>query len=342
MKKLKWGVIGAGGIADRRTMPGMMLAENASLTALMTPRQEKAQELGKKYGVSRIYISEEELLRDPEVEAVYIASPVEAHKRQAMMAADYGKHVLLEKPLAMNVAEARELIRHCHDKNVQIGAGFMMRFGACAQKMRRELLNGTIGTPVSAYTQFTCWYPDTCGNWRLTKEKSGGGTLMDLGVHCLDLLQFVTGSKVVKVTALSETLTFSYEVEDSSSALLKLDNGMQAVLQANFNVPNEAAGCRLELFGTGGRILGEDIIGQEDAGTVEIIGAGSVSGPVKQLYTAAELKSGNLYTKEIESFSDSILNNKPLEVPAEDALYVQKIVEAAYLTAKTGKTMELS
>ncbi len=98
MDKLRWGVIAAGGIADRRTIPGMLLAENAELVAVMEIEKQMAERIREKYNAKRAYISVEELLADPEVDAVYIASPVWAHAAQARLAADAGKHILIEKP----------------------------------------------------------------------------------------------------------------------------------------------------------------------------------------------------------------------------------------------------
>jgi predicted dehydrogenase len=99
-KKISFGVIGAGGIADRRTLPGMMSAKNAALAAVMELDKSAAESLREKYGAARAYTSAEALLADPAVEAVYIASPVFAHYRQALMAARKGKHILIEKPVA--------------------------------------------------------------------------------------------------------------------------------------------------------------------------------------------------------------------------------------------------
>ena len=110
MKKLRWGVIGAGGIADRRTIPGMMMAENAELVAVMDLNAEQTEAIRQKYNAKRAYTSEEELLKDPEVDAVYIATPIVCHARQAKLAADYGKHILIEKPLAMTSEEGREVV----------------------------------------------------------------------------------------------------------------------------------------------------------------------------------------------------------------------------------------
>lgn len=336
MQKLRWGVIGAGGIADRRTIPGMMKADNAELVAVMEINMELAEKCRAKWGCPKAYDSEEALLADPDIDAVYIATPVVLHAKQAMAAADAGKHILIEKPLAMTSEEGEKVIEYCHSKGVQIAAGLMMRFGAYVQAMKAAIEDGKIGRPVSGYSQFTCWYPDMPGNWRQSKKNGGGGAMMDMGVHCIDLMQYVMNTKVKEVAALQDTLTFHYEVEDSSMVLLRMENGAQCVVQSNFNIPDEAAKWRLEFFGDKGRLCGENIIGQVDGGTLDALFCGDVGGydaqqDVKDVKgEEIQVEFGDMYTREIESFSNSILNGSPLEVPAEQAVYVQKVMEAAY------------
>ena len=150
MKKLRWGVIGAGGIADRRTIPGMMLANNAELIAVMEINMELAEKLRAKWNAKRAYDNEADLLADPEIDAVYIASPVGLHARQAKMAADAGKHILIEKPLAMTSEEGQEVIDYCEKKGVKIAAGLMMRFGSYVQAMKKAVAEGKIGKAVSS------------------------------------------------------------------------------------------------------------------------------------------------------------------------------------------------
>ena len=328
MKKIRWGVIGAGGIADRRTIPGMMLADNAELIAVMEINMELAEKCRAKWGCKRAYDNEAALLADPEIDAVYIASPVVLHARQAMASADAGKHILIEKPLAMTSEEGEKVVAYCESKGVKIAAGLMMRFGAYVQAMKKAIAEGKIGKVVSGYSQFTCWYPDMPGG--------GGGAMMDMGVHCIDLMQYVTGSRVKQVAAFHDTLTFHYEVEDSSMVMLRLENGCQCVVQSNFNIPDEAAKWRLEFFGDQGRLAGENIIGQIDGGTLDALFCGEVGGYDAQQDTKdvkgeeINVEFGNMYTREIESFGNSLLNNLPLEVPASDAVQVQRVMEAAY------------
>lgn len=347
MKKVRWGVIGAGGIADRRTIPGMMLCDNAELVAVMEINEELAEKCRAKWNCQKSYVTEAELLADPEIDAVYIASPVVLHARQALAAADAGKHILIEKPLAMTAEEGEKVVAYCENKGVKIAAGLMMRYGSYVQAMKQAIAEGKIGRVVSGYAQFTCWYPDMPGNWRQSKKNGGGGAMMDMGVHCIDLMQYVTGSKVKQVAAFQDTMTFHYEVEDSSMVMLRLENGCQCVVQSNFNIPDEAAKWRLEFFGDQGRLLGDTVLGQVDGGSLDALflggrGAYDAQQDAKHAKgTQIRVETGNMYAREISSFSNSILHGAPVEVPASDAVQVQRVMEAAYRSNDERRVIDL-
>lgn len=347
MKKLRIGVIGAGGIADRRTLPGMLLAKNVEITAVMEIEQKLVEKLKAKYNAKYAYTSAEELVKNEEIDAVYIASPVVFHSRQAMLAADYGKHILIEKPIAMDIDEAEKLLAYCAQKGVQIAAGFMMRFGTHVLRMKEAVQSGKLGQVVSAYSQFTAWFPQSANNWRQVKAKSGGGCLIDMGVHCIDLIEYITDSRVCEVSALNDTLTFDYDVEDSSTVLLKLRNGAQCVVQTNFNIPDEVAKWRLEFFGTRGRLMGDNVIGQIDGGRLneaflaEVSDYNATQNHAETFGEDVEAEFGNMYAREVESFADSILNGKPLVVPASDAVHIQKVVEAAYQSSREHRAVKV-
>ena len=347
MKKIRFGVIGAGGIADRRTIPGMKLARNAELTAVMELNPTIAEQLRVKHGAKRAYSDAAALLADPEVDAVYIASPVVTHAGLTRQAAAAGKHILLEKPIAMTCREGKELLDVCASCGVQAAAGFMMRFGTQIMNMKRAIAEGRIGKVVSGYSQFTLWLPEQEGNWRQIRAKSGGGPLMDMGVHCIDLIEYVTGMRIRRVGGFNKTISFRYDVEDTSTVMLELENGAQCVVQTNFNIPDEVAKWRLEFFGMQGRLLGENIIGQNDGGTVNAIfleGSREYDPQQDHADLQGEMlggEFGNMYTREVESFADSLLNGTPLEVPARDALHVQHVIELAYRSSQENRIFKV-
>lgn len=347
MRKVKWGVLGAGGIADRRTLPGMLLAENCEIAAVMEIDPDHAERLRAKYGARSAYADEDALLADELVEAVYIASPVSCHARQAEKAIRAGKHVLIEKPVALSAENSLALCALAKKSGLRMASGLMMRFNTHHQEIRRLIERGALGRIVSCRAQFTCWYPDIPGSWRQQKALAGGGALTDMGIHCLDLIEYLTGARIRRVGGLCGTLTFRYDVEDSCWALFELDSGAFGAVDVNFNIPDDAAPCRLEIYGTGGSVRAEGSIGQEDGGDVRVVLSGEGAG-----YDALQSRAptcsrrltgtlGNLYAREIASFGESILTDRPVEVPAEDAARLQMVIEAVYRSAQTGAFIDL-
>ena len=340
--KIKWGVIGCGGIAYRRTIPGMMLSENSELVAVMDTNFEVANKVKDEFGAKYAFATVEEVLALKEIDAVYIATPVFCHKEQTMKAAKAGKHILLEKPMGLSVAESKEIADFCKAQGVKLGVGLMMRFSAYHQKMKELIAAGTLGDIVSMRGQLTCWYPEIPNNWRQDKARSGGGALMDMGIHCIDLLQYISGTRAKTVSCFAGNQTFAYSAEDSAALLMQMDNGATAFVDANFNIPDNAAKCRLEFYGTKGSILAEGTISQVESGKIELITSDDSAGYNAQQNRDEDdavdvnVVTGNMYEKEISSFANAILNNTEPEITAEDAILVQTVVEQAYLASEEG------
>ena len=341
MKKVKWGVIGCGGIADRRTLPGMMLSEKAELVAVMDANGEAAENCKEKYGAKYAFTKYEDVLALPEIEAVYIASPVFFHKEQAIAAARAKKHILLEKPVALTVSEAEEIKKACEENGVKISVGFLMRFHGYHQKIKEIIAEGKIGEIVSMRGQFTCWYPEIVGAWRQKKATSGGGALVDMGIHVIDLIHYITGLKATEVAAFNQTQTFNYEVDDSSNVIMKMDNGSVAYVDSNFNIPDAASVAKLEIYGTKGSIVAQGTLALAEVGNVDILisddsleyDASQARGELKPL-SLEGTPLGNMYTKEIDGLCDAVTEGTEPPVSIESAIFDQKVVEAAYKSSK--------
>lgn len=338
MKKIKWGVIGCGGIADRRTIPGMVLAENAELVAVMDKDPDRTEQVRQKYNVKYAYTDEKELLQQADIDAVYIATPVFCHKEQVFLAADAGKHILLEKPMGVTTEEAAEMLAYCEKKGVKLGVGFMMRFHAVHQRIKEEIKKGALGEIVSAYAKFNCWSPVLPVKWRQTKTFSGGGAMMDMGIHCIDLLQYFTDMKAKEVVGLSGNQIFTYpDTEDTATALMRMENGALFTVEANFNIPDSIGGCKFEIYGTKGSLVAEGTVGQVESGRVVL----TQQNENQAVSETLDYISGNMYTKEIEAFSKAILEESQVPVTASEAIYNQKIVEAVYESQESGKRISL-
>lgn len=341
--RVNFGVIGAGGIARRRTIPGMLKAKNCRLVAVMNPSD--ADGIAKEFKVPRAYRREEELLADPEVEAVYIASPVQHHARQIMLCAEAGKHILCEKPLTRDLSEAKKAAAACRKQGVYLQEGYMMKFHGAHTKIKELIDKGRLGTIVYLRAQLSCWYPKIAGAFRQNPKLGGGGALIDMASHCYDLVEYLAGP-IQKITALTGNLVQDYISEDASTTLLELKSGAHATVDCFFCIPDEASRTRLEIYGSAGAILAEGTIGQSSGGKLEaLLGAGAHGYDAKQSKDVArKLKriafpKINPYTAQCSYFADCILRHRPPAINnLENSLRMMTLIGRAYASAKSGRT----
>ena len=348
MTQAKWGVIGAGGIATRRTLPGAVeSSRSATFVALMDVREEAAREAASRFGVPKVYATEEEMLADAEVQAVYIATPVNFHGRQIQAAARAGKHVLVEKPVTLTLAEGEKAVEACRKAGVLLGCGYMMRFHALHVAARDVIARGDLGRIVAGRAQLTCWYPPIPGAWRQDPRTGGGGSLADMGSHCIDLLEFISGRRVASVFAMNQSLVQSYTCEDTSTVLLRMDNGAQMIVDSLFNVPDAASRGILELYGTRGALYGQGTIGQTPTGRIEAVisDQGQYDSRQERAPSATsfdlEAEPVNMYAAEIEQISRAILEGGRPAVDGEEALWNLEVVEACYRSGREGREVKL-
>jgi predicted dehydrogenase len=342
---VRWGVIGAGGIAARRTIPeGLAASDVCDLVAVMDPRRERACAIAEKYGVPDCVYTVGELLAIPEVEAVYIASPNIYHKDQAIAAARAGKHVLVEKPMALTLADGQAMVDACAAAGVKLMVGYMMRFHAHHQWLKAQIDAGALGQPVFGRAQLTCWYPDIEGAWRQDPILGGGGAFIDMGTHCLDLLEMFLG-RVRRLTAVMGTLTHGYPVEDSATLLLEFESGARGLVDANFNIPDEASQNVLEVRGTKGAVYADHTIGQDAGGHMTAYLLGEAGG-----YDAAQVRTGsiaeevcvtpiNCYRAEVEHFVDCIEQDRTPITDGREGLRNLALTLLAYESARTGNSV---
>lgn len=340
-EKVGFGVIGAGGIARRKTIPGMLRAKNCRLVAVMNP--SKAEEIGAEFR-ARAYRTEAELLADPEVQVVYIASPVWCHARQIKMAAAAGKHILCEKPLTLNLREGKQAVADCRKHGVFLQEGYMMKFHGAHQRIKELIDAGQLGRLVYLRAQLSCWYPPMEQAWRQDPKTGGGGALIDMSTHLYDLLEHLAGP-IKRLTALTGNVVHSYRSEDASTTLLQFESGAHGTVDCFFCIPDEASQARLEIYGSQGAILTEGTIGQGDGGKMEgIFGLGDApyqagqNKDVQRHFKKIPFRSVNPYTAECDYFAECILRGRAPGVNGpENALGILKWVERAYASPRRSK-----
>jgi len=332
--KIKWGVIGSGGIARRRTIPeGFVPASNARLTTVYGTNRATNHEVAQQFGATAADSLEALLAAD--IDAVYIGSPVQPHEAQVLACATAGKHVLCEKPLGRTVAEAEAMLAACNKAGIQLGTAFMMRFHSQHQEAAKMIQAGRIGKPVYARAQLSFWYPPIKDAFRQDPALGGGGSLIDTGNHCIDLLELFFGP-VKAVSCFTHSTVHSYASEDSAVALLQFANGALGTVDVFFCIQDAGSKNALELHGSKGSIMATGTIGQGSQGEMT---AYLPTDDLKEIKITP--KPQNTYRAEIEAFSAALLAGTPNPLPAELGLRSQKIIAACYESAKTGQAMEI-
>ncbi len=343
--RVRWGVIGSGGIARRRTIPeGILPASNALLAAVYDSDAEVNREVARRFGAAAAASLEDILAAD--IDAVYVATPAHLHRRHVEACAAARRPVLCEKPLGLSVADAEAMLEACRRAGVPLGTAFMMRFHAQHQEALRLIREGRLGKPVYARAQLSCWYPPIKGAWRQDPALGGGGSLMDLGGHCVDLLEMFFGP-IRRVGCLARSVVHDYPVEDGAVATLEFACGALGAVDVFFCVRDEGSRNVLELYGTQGSILASGTIGQGSAGEMKAVFTGDGG------YDAAQIRGAtawmtiapepvNTYRAEIEAFGRTVLQGCNEDPGAELGLRSQKILAACYESARTGRVVDIS
>jgi predicted dehydrogenase len=254
MKKVKWGLIGCGDIARKRVAPALRDLPACELTAVSRARSELAGTSAREFGAKKWYASWHGLLDDPEIEAVYIATPVYLHSEQTIAAAESGKHVLCEKPMALNTAECDRMISSCKANGVKLGIAYYRHFYPIVNRIKEILNSGEIGKAVFCQINaFEYYNPDPSDPryWFLKKDLSGGGPMFDFGCHRIEVLLNLFGHESFTAGFISKT-AFDREVEDTATTFLSFPSGVRAVLSvthASFEAQDT-----LDIFGTDGAL----------------------------------------------------------------------------------------
>ena len=346
-RTIRWGVIGAGGVADRRTIPeGIIPSATGSLAMIMDVDADTVARLSRKYGVPGT-TDLDELVQSPEIDAVYIATPHFLHASQIIKAASAGKHVLSEKPMAANSAEAAQVLRAVESANVKFALAYLFRYHAVHAQMKELIDQGAIGRPVAGRAQLSCWYPRMEDAWRQVPEQGLGGAVVDMASHCMDLLEFFLG-RTAELTAFVSTLVHEYPVDDMATILQKFRSGAHGIVDVYWNVPDRACENRLEMYGTKGSLTAAGTISQSAHGEFVLIRSDQSGYEARQERSApCEVKKCrpepvSTYMREIDAFARAITADEQTDFPPEQALWNLKLCEACYRSAETGRSVRLS
>ena len=330
---IKWGIIGCGDVAEHKGGPALYNVEGSELLGVTDINIEKAKDFANRHGARKYYATAEEMLNDGEIDAVYVATPVRFHCEYSVQSAEAGKHVLCEKPFAMNAEENKQMIEACRKNNVKLAAAFYRRFFPHIQKIKSLIVEGAIGDVVLAQSNYTGYYnpakiyPEDAAQWRTNPQMAGGGVVMNCGSHRIDLLNYLLGD-VAEVSAFTDTLHCNYTVEDSSVIIMRFATGAQAV--TNFNQNVRASTDEFAIYGTEGKIVATPL----DSGNIVIHNASGT-----KEYNLPPTKITHLGV--VQDFVRSIVDDSKPISSGEDGMKASLVMDAAYKSSKSRQAMLL-
>jgi predicted dehydrogenase len=316
---LRWGLIGCGDIAEKRVAPALRKAPGSRLAAVARARAELAADFAARHGAERSYADWRALVADPELDAVYIATPVRVHVEQALAALAAGKHVLCEKPMAMSVAECERMIAAGRAAGRRLGVAYYRHLYPAVKRLRELLGKGELGDPVlleiQAFERFDPG-PDHPRAWLLKKAESGGGPMMDFGCHRLEILLDLLGPARQVRAELSNVLFKGREVEDTCSAHLRFDKGIGILTVSH---ASREARDSVDLYCSEGSVH-IDVLNQGRLRIVTPTGTREEAHP----------PHANLHQPLVDDFVAAVREDREPAVPGAAGLAVNRVLQEIY------------
>ena len=323
---MRWGLIGAGDIVRRRVAPALIDSPSCEIVAVSRARGELAAAFADDVGARTSYRRWQELVVDPDVECVYVATPVQLHAEQTIAAAEAGKHILCEKPMAMTARECDRMIAACRAHDVRLGVAYYRRFYPAVARVKEIIASGEIGEPVFAQMNaFEYFDPpaDHPRRWLLDPAVAGGGPMMDFGCHRLEVLLHLLGA-VRRTASIAANVVFTRDVEDTAAVLLQFEQGAcGAVVVTHASHDRQDT---LQLFGTRGSIQIDEL----NAGTLRIR-----AGDRERV--ESHPPASNVHRPLIDDFVDAVRTNREPAVTGGMGRAVAAIEDHIYAVAPSGR-----
>jgi predicted dehydrogenase len=324
---VRWGILSTANIGRAAVIPAIRESSNGDVIAVASRSEEVAREFAAANGIPDAYSTYQGLLDDERIDAIYIPLPNSLHREWTVRAVEAGKHVLCEKPLALNSAECDEMAAAAEKAGVVCMEAFMYRFHPRITRVIELLRLGVIGNVRSLYSAFTfrLTSPD---NIRLDPEL-GGGSLMDVGCYCVNVCRTVVGSEPLEVQAYAQWT--DRDVDEQMAGMLRFADGVTAQFDSALTM--ERREC-LHIAGTKGHL---------EVPRVFIPGTDDVT--IEEFHGREEVKTHSIggvneYTEMVEHFSRCVLSGKSVRYPFSEASMNMRVIEALYRSARNGGTTE--
>ena len=337
-----WGIISTGRHPDVKVVPAMKLAENTNVAAVYSRDMGRAEAFAQKHSVPNAYDSVDDLLRDPGVDAVFISSPNSVHAIHTITAAKAGKHVLVEKPMAVSVQESLDMVRTSKENGVKLGVGFHLRHHPGHKKAREIIEQGALGVISMAQGQWCLGQrgvvdpaPRTglSAWWGDPQMMGGASTLMGTGVHVMDLLHFLMGQRIVEVAAITDGQTQERPLEQAAAIAIRFEGGVIGTISVGRRMPDTENDAMI--YGSNGRIALRGTVWEAITGELDVV---SETINTSESYERDML---TLYKLQTEAFNRSIQNDEEFHASGVDGLLTVQVTTAIIESASTGRSVKI-
>ncbi|HTY09685.1 MAG TPA: Gfo/Idh/MocA family oxidoreductase [Bacteroidota bacterium] len=327
--KIRYGILGLGLFAERAIAPAIRASSNSELIAIQKRSMAAANAKAKELSIPLAFDSVEKLVAHNDVDAVYIVSANAFHAPSAIAAARAKKHVLVEKPMAMNAAEARKMIAACKQHRVKLMVGHMLRLSPLVRRMRDIVQSGMIGDITAARADFVYDGKISHRTWLLDRKLAGGGPVYDIGVHGLDTLRFILNDEVVSVKSDLSPRPTAKKTEESANIILRFSRGTLASIYCSFAAPLRRT--FIEFIGTKGIISAYGFT--QNNATISLRTTMGIDGK-EQPPAIEEVVVPNLYIEQITRFSTAIIEGTEPYAPGSTGLKNQIVLDAVMKEGK--------
>ncbi len=319
MKTVNWGLIGCGDIARKSVVPALQDADNSKLITVTRSDASKAESFAKEFGIGKWTASWQELVTDKDINSVYVATPVYLHAKQTIKAAENGKHVLCEKPMALNSADCTKMIDACKANGVKLGIAYYRHLFSPVNRIKEIIASGEIGKVVHIQANNFENFNLPAGApryWFLQKERAGGGPMMDMGCHRIEIFTNILGP-VKSTSSFLSNIVFDREVEDTATAHFIFESGATGLLVSAHAI--EEPKDTLDIYGSLGSIHAPVL----DEGTLHITTAGGTR-------MESHPNNSNFHLPLVEDFVEAVLEEREPTVNGEAGREINRILDTIY------------
>jgi predicted dehydrogenase len=324
---VRYGILGFGHHGEKRLAPAFTATRESRLAGIWRRDQMKARENAQQYGIEHVFATPEELCASPDIDAVFVASPDAFHREHTLLALRHGKHVLCEKPLAMNAAEAEQMLRAAQEARRAFGVAQNFRYNHSVERMRELIGQGAIGRAVFASAHFCFLAEKSPRRWIYDAAMACGGPIGDVGIHAIDALRFVLDQEVTAVSTLAQQDAASGGLEASAALTLHFTEGTLASVQVSFRARYRTL---LEVTGSDGLLNAET--GLTVDRPVEV-----VHRQEGRVLSTEEISNADAYSRMLDAFALAAQGRGTYAASGEDALRNQRVLDAAFTSWRTGQ-----